>query len=310
VGYFVRPPRLGRHDGCFAEVATDLLTTAGVPVELHNRSRWLGQVHDAYHRVEDDIIATSPDVVVLCFGWLECQPKVFPTALLRWLTTYRPRYTWAFPARRWAARRIAKVYVRLTPAVAQRWRGLPSRMSERRFRQELERLVQLCRKETASLVVLLTVNPPTDRIEAVLPTVGERSGRYADIVRQVAAGAADEQVRLLDTRALVLEHGQDAVLPDGIHFNAEGHRLVGEALTAEVSAWLRSPLRRPVAEGRGQAVPPGGDRVGQGDVEDVLDDESLPSGQAEAGGGHAGGLVAAMDLGEVVRGDANHDSPC
>jgi lysophospholipase L1-like esterase len=237
VGYFVRPPRAGRHDGCFGEVATDLLAESGIAVELHNRSRWLAQVHEAYHRVEDDIVATSPDVVVLCFGWLECQPKVFPTALLRWLTTYRPRYHALFPVRRFVARKVAKVYVRVTPAIASRWAGLPSRMSERRFARELERLVELCRKETASLVVLLTVNPPTERIEVVLPTVGERSGRYAEIVREVAAGG-DDLVRLLDSRALVLEHGQEAILPDGIHFNAEGHRLVGALLAGEIRRWL------------------------------------------------------------------------
>jgi lysophospholipase L1-like esterase len=49
-------------------------------------------------------------------------------------------------------------------------------------------------------------------------------------------------VRLVDTRSLVEGLGVDKVLPDGIHYNVEGHRLVADMLVAEIMAWL-APAR-------------------------------------------------------------------
>ena len=104
VGYFVRPPGEDRTEGSYPERVNDLLAAAGVPNQVSNQSYWLGEVHDAFHHIEERVVSFSPDVVIVGFGWLECQPKVFPTALLRWLTTYRPRLRpWALPWRSKAA---------------------------------------------------------------------------------------------------------------------------------------------------------------------------------------------------------------
>jgi lysophospholipase L1-like esterase len=242
VGYFVRPPGEDRSEGCYAERVNDLLAAAAVPNQVSNQSYWLGEIHDAFHHIEARVLAFSPDVVVIDFGWLECQPQVFPTALLRWLTTYRPRLNpRTMKWRRKAARRISRLYKKLTPAVASRWPGVSSRMPPERFEQELTRYIDVVRKELRALVLVTNLNPTSDRVAEVLPGVHERTKQYSDIIERVVE-RADPDVRLVDTRSLVEGLGVDKVLPDGIHYNVEGHRLVADMLVAEIMAWL-APAR-------------------------------------------------------------------
>jgi hypothetical protein len=238
VGYFVRPPGADRAEGPYPEQVVDALARHGVPAAVVNRARWFAQIDDAYMRIEDDVFSFSPDVVVLNFGWVECQPKLFPTAVLEWLTTYRPKLDpRTYRVRRAVVRRGSKVYKELTPWAASRTE-LPSRMSERHFEAELRRYVQTVRREQRSLVVVLNVNPPTDRIEAVLPGVTERARRCSALIERVVASFDDPQVRLLDSEAIVRAHGAEAILPDGIHFNVEGHRLVADQLAEVILGWL------------------------------------------------------------------------
>ncbi len=238
VGYFVRPSGTTLDDGPYAEQVVRFLDDAGVPVALTNRSRWFDQIDAAFQRIEPDVVAYVPDVVVLNFGWVECQPKLFPTAVLVYLTTYRPNLDpRTFRLRRAAVRRGARLYKKLTPWAATRWK-LPSRMSPKHFEIELERYIRVVRRELRSLVVVLNVNPPTQRIEDVLPGVTARSQIFSTIIERVVSSFDDDQVQLLDTRTLVLDKGSDAVLPDGIHFNVEGHRLVAAQLADLVGSWL------------------------------------------------------------------------
>jgi hypothetical protein len=239
VGFFVRPPAEHRGEGAYADRTVDQLAARGVPVTMVNRSRWLGEIHDAFSRIEPDVFATSPDVVVLNFGWIECQPRVFPTAVLRWTTTYRPRLNpRTISARRTIARKVGTAYKRATPWVASRYDGIPSRMPPARFEDELTRYVRTVRRELNSFVIAMNVNPTSDRIEAVLPKANERAAQFSQIVEAVVEQFDDPQVRLLDTRAIVTGHGVDAVLPDGIHYNVEGHGLVADALTQLIEEWL------------------------------------------------------------------------
>src|SRR3954469_13308920 len=238
VGYLVRPQGADRSEGCYAERVNDLLTAAGVPNQVSNQSYWLGEIHDAFHHIEERVFTFSPDVVVLDFGWLECQPQVFPTALLRWLTTYRPSLNpRTMKWRRKVAPRISQLYKKVTPAVASRWAGVPSRMPSARFEQEMTRYINVVRKELRSLVLVTNLNPTSDRVPDVLPGVHQRAKQYSDIIERVVERAGAD-VRLIDTRALVEGLGVDKVLPDGIHYNVEGHRLVADMLVGEIMAWL------------------------------------------------------------------------
>jgi len=169
----------------------------------------------------------------------ECQPKVIPTRLLRWLYTWRPRSgALSRLFRRAVVRPVNQAYVRLSPAII-RAVPVPHRLSPRRFELEMRRFVDIVRKERQALVLLIGANPAGDKLEATLPGTDERARRFNAIVERVASDGGDD-VRYIDAYALVRREGFDEVLPDGIHFNVRGHRLIGELLADEIKRWLKA----------------------------------------------------------------------
>jgi lysophospholipase L1-like esterase len=233
VGFFVRPPGEAPGEAAYPEVLEELLWARGVEARVTNSSRWFLLATEAFRRLDDLVVAHQPHLVVVNFGLLECEPKVLPTRLVRWLYTWRPGGSVAARfARRLLVRPLTAGYRRLSP-LAIRLLPVPRRVGERRFRLEIGRIVRIVRKERGAQVLLCTVNPPGQSLERVLPGTGEGSRRYSEIIREVAAESGPG-VGVIDTARLVQREGVDEVLPDGIHYNARGHRLVAELLADEV----------------------------------------------------------------------------
>lgn len=236
IAFFLRPPRAHRDEGHYAEVLEDLLAEAGVPARVTSASRWFMLVTEAFRRFEDIVTPHHPDVVVMNFGLLECEPKIMPTRTLKWLYTWKPGGSrWARLVRSLVVRPLQKAYRLFAPTLI-RLLPVPRRVGPGRFRLEMARFVRVVRKERGALVLLCAVNPPGPALEATLPGTAEGARRYTAILEDVAA--ADDQVRVVRTDRLVESEGVDELLPDGIHYNARGHRLVAELLRDEILAWL------------------------------------------------------------------------
>src|SRR3954462_5643519 len=79
-------------------------------------------------------------------------------------------------------------------------RALPwplHRLAPRRFEQELERLIRVIRSEGNCLVLVLNVNPTSERVERALPGVKEHAVACSRIIERVVSTAGDG-VRLID----------------------------------------------------------------------------------------------------------------
>ena len=237
VGFFVRPPRASSEEGNYGEVLERRLRAEGIDASVVNSARWFLLVHEAFQRIEDLVLGHTPHVVITNFGMGECQPKVFPTSVLRWLHTWRPNSSIVSRGvRRVLVSRFNAAYVTYSPRLIRALPSVPYRVSPKRFELEMSRFVDLVRKERQALVLMLTANPAGEKLEAILPGTDERAQRYNGIMSAVAARHGDD-VRIVDARGLVLSEGMERVLPDGIHFNAQGHALVADALFAEIMAW-------------------------------------------------------------------------
>lgn len=239
VGYFIRPPRNHPLEGNYPELLGRSLREAGHSAEVVNSAGWFLLVHEAFQDIEDLVLRHSPHVVVTNFGMGECQPKVIPTALLRWMYSWRPAGSrLSVAVRRLALQPLNRAYVRLSPPLIRRLPHVPHRVSPARFEYEIRRFVSTTRKDRQALVLMLSTTPAGETLESILPGTDERARRYDQIMAAVAAEHAPD-VRVIDVRALVAEHGDD-VSPDGIHFSARGHGLVAARLQHEVELWLKN----------------------------------------------------------------------
>jgi lysophospholipase L1-like esterase len=232
VGYFIRPPRERHEDGTFAEVLERELLDRGVRAIVTNASSWTLFSSEVVKRPAPLVLHYQPRILIVALGMFECQRKTLPTAVFRWLYTDTPQGGLNLRIRALIGPRIISIYKRLTPLVLDRIR-MPHRVAPRRFESEMAALVALARKECGADVFLLTISPPGDRIAATLRDIRESADKFDDILRRVADDAG-EGVRVIEIAPLVNEGPPDVVLPDGFHFNVEGHRRLGVMLADEV----------------------------------------------------------------------------
>lgn len=235
---YVRPRRRRREDGSYGELLARRLRDRGVDATVVNEARWWDTIDRAFQRWEEAVNRNLPDVVILNYGMGECQPNVFPTSLLKRVTTWRPSLhpIWK-PVRSTLRLRLYRFMVWYTPRMVRLTGTLTWRLPPRRFRAELRRMIAFTRKETAALVVVLTPNPPGPFLENLMPGLGERATRYGDIVRELVDHMDDPGVRLVDAASVVEKVGWRRAVADGLHFTAQGHAAIADALEPLVLEW-------------------------------------------------------------------------
>jgi hypothetical protein len=253
VPHMVVPARTSRQDGTFAEWLERLVP--GTRVD--NQSRWYELLDHGSWRFQRELRASMPDVVVVSYGAVECQPAVVPTWLSRHLMTWDQGLG---PAARLYRRRLVP---RVWPALRawQRWAaGVAGtrtwRTPPRRFAASLHQLVQTARHDRA-VVLVLDLAPFGPRMEHHLPGVAARRAVYQGVLAEVVASFADPDVRLVRVSSVAEELGVDAAVPDGLHLSPVAHRRVGELLAAELRVEERSRQELPCTTTRsGQSGSP------------------------------------------------------
>jgi lysophospholipase L1-like esterase len=230
---FLSPPRTVRSDGAYPELLREELCTRGLAAEVFVRSEWLGVVRDLRRDYDRVVRDRMPDVVVLNVGIIEAQPNALPLWLVRHLASWdRSGGLLARAYRQKIANPLWPVFRRYQQLLA----GLPTyRVRPRAFRAELTRLIALTRRETRALVLVLDTDPAGDRIEHWMPGMGPRRARYQALLAEVVDRFGPD-VRLL--RASDDLVGREAeLLPDGLHRNSEGHRLIAVRIAEEIATW-------------------------------------------------------------------------
>jgi len=235
VAFRMRPPRSGPEQRTYPE----WLRCDGHEVRVVARAGVL--LNEAFATLDDQVITEFPDVVIVNFGIVEvCYRQTVRWINNRTITNYYlnqvfdQEFTYDTAgqrARLFLWRAVNALTRRLSAVVGLRWQWL----STDRFLQVLDETVGRILKETEARVIVLGINPCSERVERVL------EGSLEEIA------AANERVRAMvathGTRASFVSPAEciasrvDELVPDGIHFSADGHRVIANA--------LRSALRDP-----------------------------------------------------------------
>lgn len=241
VGYYVRPTEQHGPSRPYPEVLADRLRRHGTEADVINHSKWFHMVHEAFREIQETVVPRGADVVVLNFGILEAESTLLPTMLVRRVYTWKPTTNRLHATlRRWLLLPVHHFHTRMAPRLMRR---VPSfrRLSPRRFELELARTVRWLRKERNALVLVLNVNPVGDNVEETLPGTRKSVERYNAIIERVVGEQGDDATRLIDVHSAVAAGNVDGrLVADGIHYTAEGHRVVAGMLEREIRDWLRS----------------------------------------------------------------------
>ena len=239
VPLFVIPPREQRAEGAYGEVLERLLRDAGIEASVTNHARPFELIHEGARRCRVDVPYLHADVVIIHYGVIELQPNVLPTAVTRNLSRDMPGgrglrrlwYSKAVPrlwpyARAWQRWASAKVGTRT-------WRLAPHR-----FVNELRSLVRLA-QHGRSLVLIIDVPAPNERLEYFMPGLGSRHATFQAALRCFVDELADPDVRIVEASGVV-EDVDGVGTADGLHLTVAAHALLAERLAKEITGWLGS----------------------------------------------------------------------
>jgi hypothetical protein len=229
VGLRIRPPR-----GPAAEMTYgELLQREGYPVRNLSRAGVL--ISEAFRTFDDDVVARFPSAVVFQFGVVEVSRRHFPRKV--WLETvaynvflnqgtgrsfplnpvFRRLRRSVWVAARWFFGTVARI-----TKYSWQWIPLPG------FLQVQKEMLEILFKETSAVAVVIGVNPCSERIEASLPGSSKAISQANDALRNLVAKFP--RAVFLDPRDFISENVRDALVSDGVHYSAMGHRLVANRL--------------------------------------------------------------------------------
>ena len=189
---------------------------------VENRSRIAATIDDV-PALLDEIVCAAPEFVVLDVG--------FPEALLRPHSRRQWYWTYLFVPGRHPYSRAFRTLGRWYSAVRRRFHLMEQWVPARRFERRLSETVAYLRSEAQANVILVEANPWNALVERWNPGSGPQIDLFNDILVRVASqeGAVFFPLDALSER----DPGHRPVgdwIPDGSHFNAEGHRLIAGAL--------------------------------------------------------------------------------
>lgn len=229
VGFRIRPPRNTIREMTYSEI----LESHGH--QVRNVSKSAIMLNEAFAYLEEDVITFFPDIVILHYGIVEVSYR----RTFRWTNnkTIVNYYTNRFFARaftfRTASNTIVHFFFRALNSVIRslatllglQWQWL----STPRFLMVLQAVLELISKDTKAVIIVIGVTPCSERMENILKGSRKNIAQVNADMRAIC-DLFPSRVKYLDPGSFVRERNIDDLVPDGIHFSAEGHRQVAEKL--------------------------------------------------------------------------------
>lgn len=232
-----------RSDFNFGRVIEAEILRTGQPAELRVVAVPSEQAKFSLRTWEREVLGWSPDVVILHHGHYESIHFFLP----RWLERHANSTRWR-PGRLGALYRkliLRKVWVSLAKVQCRldaRFNSLLFARKLRRVAADVEKLINNVQTVGSPLVLVMEVVPPGRRWQSWFPGLIERTAYMNEQLEAAAQRVDRPNVRFVRTVPMLteqLEPGEEPT-PDGGHYSARAHRLIGELLGREILEWAAS----------------------------------------------------------------------
>lgn len=228
-----------RSDFTFPRVMEQELLARGYPAEVRNTGRLGWPTRDLFKTWDEDIVAWSPDIVILAVGHYESLHIILPRWLERGANTVNRR-----PGRfrKFYYRRLLRAGARAVLLV-QKAIDRPSVRHKRRMRRviaDTEAYIKMTHMVGSPLILLMEIHPPNASKRPWFGGWTERIRVLNDDLRALAAKNADlnvEFIEITDLTAAFEDSSPETLWADGIHFVPEFHRAIGEKFAGVAEEW-------------------------------------------------------------------------
>jgi lysophospholipase L1-like esterase len=216
---------------------SELLESRGYAVK--NISKAGAMLNEVFAFIEEDVISYYPDLVIVNFGIVEVSYR----RTLRWFNNQaienyylnrvfaRPYvfktplaviYNFLLRSLNYATRSVASL-------LGFRWQWL----STKRFLAVLEAMIRVILKETNSHVIVIGINPCSDRVESILRGSSEKI-KEANTRIKLLCEDLGQRTRFLSPDSFINEDNINALVPDGIHYSAQGHQALFQRIVQQI----------------------------------------------------------------------------
>ena len=198
-------------------------------------------ITEAFATLDDDVVSWFPDWAVLNYGVVEvCYRQTIRAINNRPIRNYYLNRVFARPfASQTAAVRTADLFWRFVNAATRRVAGMLGLrwqwLSTDRYLEALEAMIGTILRETSARVIILGISPCSVRVERLLEG-SEAAIADTNARMQALAGRLGGRVHYLSPERYSDGCTVDDIAPDGIHFSAEGHRRVAQAIEAVIAS--------------------------------------------------------------------------
>jgi hypothetical protein len=218
------------------------LLDRGRPCELDNRGVAGELTRSALRSWEDDVLATSPDVVVFGYAYYECIHALLPQWLERHVNRFdgrtgpiRTRY------RGWLLRPTWKVLAQVQRALDRHLADRFFRLRARRIVSNYELLIQRTRTVApgSPQVLVLALLGPGGKAADWFPGMQARIDLMNRLLAAMVARFDSPGVRLVPVPTLAEQLAGEDPVPDGFHYSPRMRRLIGDWIAADIDAAIR-----------------------------------------------------------------------
>ena len=210
----IRPPRQNEDDLSYAEILDNNLPTAmvinravGATVMPH-QSIWV-----------DEMIGYHANCYILNYGVVDACSRSVPRWMWDFINNDNPQRGFIMKVIRFLCGFFEKKF-RRTLTVIRGKRGWTRRPA---FAFKYEKMLKLIQKDSIAQIICIGINRPSSRIERFLPGSVRNVQRYNEVIRQLATKYNSVYVE-------TFYDFDESYIPDGVHFNAEGHRKLAAML--------------------------------------------------------------------------------
>ena len=229
-----------RTDFAWPRVIERELYAAGYPAEVRCTARPSEPTRFGVRSWVDEVLAWSPDVIILHYGHQETIHVFLPRILERHVNSLETR---PGALRTFYRKRITKPgWRRLAQLQGLVDRVLPHNLlayKRTQVSKELERYISRVRTVASPLILVPTIPPPGSAYDRWFPGMADRVVAMNETLRQTVAAFDDPDIRMFPLREVVMPlvpEGEEAA-PDGGHLTPPLHQAVGEAMADVIVEW-------------------------------------------------------------------------
>ena len=220
----------------FPRHVENLLTARGIPATVRNAGVVGELTSAAFDDWEEQVLAWSPDVIVLGYGYYECIHAFLP----HWFERLaHPEIKRPGALRELGRRALVRPVWKIGAQAQRLWEKRVHRVraagTRRRVAHRLHVLIERSRRVGSPLVLVLDLLGPNPQGADWFPGMQGRIDAMNEALEAVVAGFADPDVRLLSVRAIVADSADTDPVPDGLHYNPALRRRIAARIAEEAA---------------------------------------------------------------------------